>query len=93
MQKTTHEFPVVGGRKVERLQGVIPGLQIALSEDEIQKVESAYPFDYGFPNIFLSGSLFDGGPSRTAEGPGDVWQTQNLGAFERVESSLPIRRA
>ncbi|KAK1089605.1 hypothetical protein LTR48_000365 [Friedmanniomyces endolithicus] len=53
MQKTPNVFPIVGGRKVEQLQGNIAALSIKLSAQEIEAIEEAYPFDYGFPLNFL----------------------------------------
>lgn len=91
MQKAPYVFPIVGGRKVEHLKGNIEALTVTLTEDEVAQVEQAYPFDYGFPNTFLSGSLFDGRPSSTADGPGDVWLTKSLGTFDWVSAPSPIK--
>ncbi|PSN74893.1 putative Norsolorinic acid reductase [Corynespora cassiicola Philippines] len=76
MQKTPYVFPIVGQRKVSHLKGSIAGVAIALSEEEIKKIESAYEFDHGFPHTFLSGTLFDQSTPRQAEGPQDVWLTK-----------------
>jgi aryl-alcohol dehydrogenase-like predicted oxidoreductase len=93
MQKAPYVFPIVGGRKVEHLKGSIAGLSVVLTEEEIQKVEGAYPFDFGFPHTFLSGSLFEqeGTIPRMAEKPGDVWLTKNLGRFDWVDQTRAIR--
>ncbi|KAI0719832.1 Aldo/keto reductase [Cerioporus squamosus] len=53
MQKTTHVFPVIGGRKVEHLQANLEALNIKLSEEQIKYLESAAPFDLGFPLNFI----------------------------------------
>ncbi|OCH91304.1 Aldo/keto reductase [Obba rivulosa] len=53
MQKTPYVFPIVGGRKVEHLMDNIDALNIALSAEQIQYLESVVPFDPGFPNIFI----------------------------------------
>jgi len=93
MKKTPYVFPIVGARKVDHLKGSIAALKVNLSEEEVEKVESAYEFDYGFPHTFLSGTLFDGSKPRTAVGPGDVWLTKRLGTFDWVEEpkAIPLR--
>ncbi|OQN97369.1 hypothetical protein B0A48_16433 [Cryoendolithus antarcticus] len=53
MHKTPNVFPIVGGRKVEHLRGNIAALSIKLTKDEIEEIEDAYPFEYGFPQDFL----------------------------------------
>lgn len=91
MQKAPYVFPIVGGRKVEHLKGSIEALKVTLTHDEVDQIEKAYPFDYGFPNTFLSGSLFDSGPSRMANGPEDVWLTKQMGTFDWVSAPDPIK--
>ncbi|KAK1147556.1 hypothetical protein N8T08_000898 [Aspergillus melleus] len=91
MQKSTYVFPIVGCRKVEHLQGSIDGLRLALTEAEVEEVEQAYPFDFGFPHTFLSGSMFDHSTPRMADKPGDVWLTKPLGKFDWVEPPKPIK--
>lgn len=49
MHKAPNVFPIVGGRKVEHLKGNIEGLSIKLSKEEIEEIEAAWPFEYGFP--------------------------------------------
>jgi aryl-alcohol dehydrogenase-like predicted oxidoreductase len=53
MRKTPHVVPIVGGRKVEHLQGNIDALALELSDKDVEEIESAYPFDIGFPMTFL----------------------------------------
>lgn len=89
-QKTPYVFPIVGARKVDHIRGVAPAAGISLSEEEEQKIESAYEFDPGFPHTFLSGTLFSNEPPKGAYGPGDVWLTKALGSFDWVESSNSI---
>jgi aryl-alcohol dehydrogenase-like predicted oxidoreductase len=96
-QKVPYVFPLVGQRKVSHLKGSIGGLSVSLTGEEIEKVESAYKFDHGFPHSFLSGTLFktDDKP-RGADGPGDVWLTKaqsNGTPFDWVEDSKAIRPA
>lgn len=55
IQKTPYVFPIIGGRKSEHLLANIEALNIALSGEQIQYLESIIPFDKGFPhNIFVS---------------------------------------
>ncbi|KAH9922292.1 Aldo/keto reductase [Epithele typhae] len=74
MQRTPHVFPIIGGRKVEHLHGNIKALSIALSEEQIQKIEAASPFDKGsLYNIFGDGS--DYGAFHKSAGHFDRWPT------------------
>ena len=49
MQKTTHVFPVIGGRKIEHLYANIEALKVSLSQEQMKFLESVVPFDPGFP--------------------------------------------
>lgn len=53
MAKTTNVFPIIGGRKVEHLRANIKALEIKLKPEQIEFLESAKPFDIGFPNNFI----------------------------------------
>ncbi|CAI7606269.1 unnamed protein product [Penicillium pancosmium] len=53
MHKAPYVYPIVGGRKVEHLQGNIDALKIQLTEADIEEIEGAYEFDIGFPMNFL----------------------------------------
>ena len=53
LHKVPYVFPVVGGRKVEHIKGNIEALSLELSEEEINEIEDAEPFDVGFPMNFL----------------------------------------
>lgn len=57
MQKTPYVFPIIGGRKVEHLMANVEALSIALTQEQIDYLESVVPFDPGFPN-FMIVSLF-----------------------------------
>ncbi len=88
--KAPYVFPIVGGRKVEHLKGNIKALGIELSEEEIDEIESAAPFDVGFPLSFL----FEyGGQQKystrlTAQ---DVGLTKMSGYLDDVQKSRPPR--
>ncbi|SMY28430.1 unnamed protein product [Zymoseptoria tritici ST99CH_1A5] len=68
MHKAPYVFPVVGGRKVEHLQGNIEALGIKLTQEEIDEIEDTVPFDVGFPQSFL----FSGKPYRSRYTPADM---------------------
>ncbi|KAL0579706.1 putative aryl-alcohol dehydrogenase aad14 [Marasmius crinis-equi] len=53
MQKTTHVFPIIGGRKVEQLEQNLEALDITLTPEQIQFLEGQVPFDIGFPISFI----------------------------------------
>ena len=80
MHKAPYVFPIVGGRKVEHLKGNIEALGLELNGEDIKAIESAYPFDVGFPLNFL-------GPTGK---PGDIWLMELAGRFDYVEGSKPI---
>ncbi|KAL2798713.1 Aldo/keto reductase [Aspergillus keveii] len=92
MHKTPYVFPVVGGRKVEHLEGNIDALEIALEDEEVERVEAAFEFDPGFPHTFLSGTLFTEERPRAAQKPDDVWLLKLMGNFDWVQPPMPIRK-
>ncbi|RJE18578.1 norsolorinic acid reductase [Aspergillus sclerotialis] len=53
MAKAPNVFPIVGGRKVEHLRDNIKALEIKLTPEQIEYLESVKPFDIGFPNNFI----------------------------------------
>ena len=53
MHKSPYVFPIVGGWKLEHLKSNIEGLSIELSDEEIDFIEDAAPFEIGFPLNFL----------------------------------------
>jgi aryl-alcohol dehydrogenase-like predicted oxidoreductase len=59
MQKTTHVFPIVGGRKIEHLKANIEALSISLSPEQIKYLESVVPFDPGFPHTMVVSNLYE----------------------------------
>jgi len=91
MQKSPYVFPIVGCRTVEHLQGSITGLNLTLTGEDIAEIEQAYPFNFGFPHTFLSGSMFDHSTPRMADKPGDVWLTKSMGKFDWVDPPRPIK--
>lgn len=90
-QKAPYVFPIVGGWRLEHIKGNIAALDVWLTDEEIEAIDSSYEFNPGFPHTFLSGSLFNDDAPRGAVGPGDVWLTKHLGKFEWVEGPSPIK--
>ena len=84
MHKAPYVFPIVGGRKIEHLKGNIEALGLELTDQEMEEIDNAAPFDVGFPINFL------GGP-KGVNGPGDVWLMNMAGHFDYVESGKPIK--
>ncbi|KAH8823405.1 aryl-alcohol dehydrogenase [Flagelloscypha sp. PMI_526] len=53
MHKTPYVFPIIGGRKVEHLNGNIRALELKLNDEHMKLIESTLPFDVGFPSNFV----------------------------------------
>ncbi|KAI0520819.1 norsolorinic acid reductase [Xylaria bambusicola] len=82
MHKTPYVFPIVGGRTLDHLKANIEALNLSLSEDDIQEIESAAPFDIGFPmNFAYRGD---------AKHPGEVWLLNMGGITDYVPEPKPI---
>ncbi|EME78432.1 uncharacterized protein MYCFIDRAFT_36962 [Pseudocercospora fijiensis CIRAD86] len=85
MHKTPNVFPIVGGRKIEHLEGNIEALSLKLSTEEIEEIEDAYPFDYGFPlNFLFMGQKV---PSQKAS---DVFLTKMAHTLDVNDAPKPI---
>ncbi|KAH9976815.1 Aldo/keto reductase [Lactifluus volemus] len=56
MHKTPYVFPIIGGRKIEHLRQNINALDVSLTPEQIQRIDSAKPFDLGFPHNFIGDS-------------------------------------
>ncbi|KAK5038112.1 hypothetical protein LTS07_001581 [Exophiala sideris] len=84
MHKTAYVTPIVGGRKFEHLKANIEALTIRLTDVEIEEIESAYPFDVGFPLNFLALS------PKGVKGPEDVVMTKRMGHFDFVKAPQPV---
>ena len=78
MSGTSHPyvFLIIGGRKVEHLKSNIEALRIGLTDDELDVIDGAVPFDHAFPTNFL----FDyGGHHRytSRSTPGNIFLLKN----------------
>lgn len=58
MHKTPYVFPMIGGRKIEHLKQNIQALDVSLSPEQIQRIDSAKPFDLGFPHNVVVCAIF-----------------------------------
>ncbi|CAK4034383.1 Norsolorinic acid reductase A [Lecanosticta acicola] len=88
MHKTPYVFPIVGGRKVEHLKGNIEALGVELTQEEVDEIEDAEPFDVGFPNSFLFG--MGGKPYRSRMGTNDIAILTSNYPLETVPKVRPI---
>jgi aryl-alcohol dehydrogenase-like predicted oxidoreductase len=84
MSKAPHVFPIVGGRKVDHLQGNIEALSLELSDEEVKEIDEAYGYEAGFPYDFLGGG-------RQPKGPAEVVFNQRFGNFDQVEPPKAIK--
>lgn len=53
LAKTPYVFPIVGGRRVEHLKDNIKALELKLTAEQIEYLESTTSFDIGFPTNFI----------------------------------------
>ncbi|TFY73391.1 hypothetical protein EWM64_g10621 [Hericium alpestre] len=72
MQKTTHVFPIIGGRKIEHLEANLEALELALSAEQIAYLESILPFDPGFPSWLIGDGTYNHMMLASAA-PMDMW--------------------
>lgn len=86
MHKTPYVFPIVGGRTLDHLKGNIEALKVHLSEQDMQEIEGAVPFDLGFPSVFFYGG-------ETGKHPQDVWLLGMAGTFDYVHPAQAITPA
>ncbi|OLN87869.1 Norsolorinic acid reductase A 1 [Colletotrichum chlorophyti] len=77
MHKAPYVFPIVGGRTVDHLKQNIEALTLSLSDEDIEEIEGAVPFDAGFPHNFLWGEKIPSNPS-------EVWLLNMAGTFDYV---------
>lgn len=83
MHKAPCVFPIVGGRKVDHLKGNIAALTLRLTQDDINEIEKAYPFELGFPHYFLWGA-------EGTDHPQNVALMNMCGTFDYVPQ-VPVR--
>ena len=84
--KSPYVFPIVGGRKIEHLKGNIEALGIELSDEELDEIDEAAPFDHGFPVNFV----FEYGGEKKYNlrmGPDDIHFVKTAGGLDTVARS------
>ncbi|KZT63473.1 arylalcohol dehydrogenase [Daedalea quercina L-15889] len=81
IQKTPYVFPIVGGRKVEHLMDNISALDVVLSDEQIDEIDSVHLFELGFPHDII--------------GDGSWYSAiyQSAGYFDKWPRQQPIRPA
>jgi aryl-alcohol dehydrogenase-like predicted oxidoreductase len=89
LHKAPYVFPVIGMRKVEHLRQSIKALTLHLTDEEIDRIEGAVPFDLGFPHNLLWNPAENGG--RIPANPADVWLSRMSGNMDYVPLPKPIR--
>ncbi|KAF8981364.1 NADP-dependent oxidoreductase domain-containing protein [Cyathus striatus] len=77
--KDNLRFPIVGGRRVEQLLANVEALDISLTVDQVEYLESIVDFDPGFPHAMIGNGL---------EYP-DLITTS--GYIDRVSAPQPIK--
>lgn len=77
VQKTPYVFPIVGGRTLNHLKHNIEALTLQLTEEDIEEIEKAYPFDLGFPNSMLWGQNGSGNQQK-------IWLLEAAAHYEYV---------
>lgn len=87
--KAPYVFPIVGGRKVEHLKGNIEALQLELTDEEVDDIDSAYDFDVGFPMGFLF--EFSGKKYNTRMTSADVGLVRFSGNLDAMPPQRPIK--
>jgi aryl-alcohol dehydrogenase-like predicted oxidoreductase len=78
MHKTPYVFPIVGGRKIDHLKGNIEALGLELTDEDMNEIEGAVPFDLGFPMTMCG------------NGPSNSWLVQIAGHFDFVPPVKPL---
>ncbi|KAJ7580164.1 NADP-dependent oxidoreductase domain-containing protein [Mycena floridula] len=72
MHRAPYVFPTIGGRKVEHLLANLEALDITLSAEQMKRIETASPFDLGFPHNMLG------------TGEEDSYLMKSTGTFDRL---------
>lgn len=83
MHKAPHVFPIVGGRKIDHLKGNIEALTIRLSQQDIEEIDKAVPFELGFPHSFLW-------PKGVPESSGEIWLLNTAATYDYIKDT-PVR--
>lgn len=79
MHKQPYVFPICGGRKLEHLKGNIEALGLELTQEDMDEIDGAAPFELGFP-FSMTGARVE-----------DCWQMNLRGHFDYVPRPKVIR--
>lgn len=79
LHKSPYVFPIVGGRKKDHLKSNIEALTLELTQEDIDEIEGAVPFELGFPHDFIWGQKLPDTPQK-------VWLLGMGGTFDYVET-------
>ncbi|KZT57228.1 aryl-alcohol dehydrogenase [Calocera cornea HHB12733] len=85
LNKQAYVFPIVGGTKPKYLQDNIEALKIKLSPEQIAYLESAAPFDIGFPH-----SMIGRDPALTDDGRSTNRLLTHTSRIEYVRAPHPL---
>ena len=77
MQKTRYVFPLIGGRKVEHLIENIKALNIHLTDQQIEYLESVVPSHVPFPMVHFGGDPHETGKHIVVASTAQVAWQQN----------------
>jgi len=77
--KTPYVFPIVGGRKVEQLRENLQALDITLTPEQMNRIESTKPFEPDF-SYYVYKNCLD-----------DAWPVKMAAYIDRVPSQQAIR--
>lgn len=80
-------FPIIGQRKIEHLESNIGALSVALSDTDLAEIDSAAPFDVGFPMNFIFRDY-----SSSNSTAADVFLTQISAHIDAPPHPSPVRR-
>lgn len=86
MHKAPYVFPIVGGRNTKHLKGNIEALGVELSREEIDELDGAAPFDYGFPM-----SMMKIGRARDVSGEGSAIDAFGNSMYVRLEEPTMVQ--
>jgi aryl-alcohol dehydrogenase-like predicted oxidoreductase len=90
MHKYPYVYPIVGGRKIDHLKGNIEALELELSPEEIDEIDSATDFKVGFPMNFIF-EFGEGQKFKTDMNGKDVGLLRAAANLDTVEYQKPIK--
>lgn len=89
MHKAPYVFPIVGGRKVEHLKGNIEALSVELTDEEVDEIDDATPFEVGFPlNMLFE---YGGKKYNSRSTFKDMYLVGPAGHFDVVQRARPAK--